>query len=168
MRYVSEGNNMTKILSIDPGHVSGYILATVDLNNFSVKKIMRKGEFHFEDYSAIMRMLSVAKTVDVLVIEDFIVRQPLIGDPLYTVRLIGVFEYLFKKKTVLQAPIEKTEFPDKRLRQLKTWHKSLHVRDAIRHLHIYLANQRRKQIAQEVGKKSKAKKLRSKRRSHNK
>lgn len=83
-------------------------------------------------------MLKYARQANVIVMEDFIVRQNLMGDRLLTVRLIGLVELMNRNKILFQQPAQKIGCPDVRLKKLKLYPRSPHIRDAIRHLIVYL------------------------------
>lgn len=122
------------ILSIDPGDTTGYALAEVSKEQIKIL------DFGLATYPiGVRRLHELAKGVDVVVIEDFIIRKPLIGERPSALRIIGSFEIAFpsRPQIVLQQPFEKGRCPDKLLQKLSLWEGSPHIRDAFRHCVIY-------------------------------
>lgn len=153
-----------KVLAVDPGVTSGYMAAVVDTEAFAIVTCPSWGEIAYKSTTDISMLRDLASWADVIVIEDFVVRQALIGDRLLTIRLIGYLELTWResKLIVFQQPIQKGEFKDSRLRALGFTHKSLHARDACRHMLIYLSTLRRKATGKDVRKQRRAKFARGK------
>lgn len=121
-------------MAFDPGDTTGY--AKVEVEPDKEVWVLRKGTFPWpEGMDDAIRM---SLDTDIVIAEDFIVRQPLIGSKIEAIKVIGVLEFVVGHKLVLQQPAEKQRCPDKLLKELGLWDKSEHVRDALKHVVIYL------------------------------
>ncbi len=123
-----------KLLSVDPGVTSGYAIIEIRNEDF---KVIKYGEFRYLD-STHFQILKAIRAFDLVVIEDFVVRQSLIGDRLITVRVIGSIETAVVqggREVLFQQPSHKSTCPDGMLVRLNLFNitKSPHIRDAFRH-----------------------------------
>lgn len=139
---------MKKIVVIDPGEVCGVVEvksvshlhdlddppAILDMPDLSIVRY----ESAWNNWEMWLRLV---QTSDIIICEDFRLFQGkarhMSGNQLKTVRLIGALDafcYLENTLFVLQQPSLMSAYPDKRLKGLGLWHKSEHVRSAIKHL----------------------------------
>lgn len=129
---------MQRIISIDPGYTTGYVIADIDKVGqwWQINSILRADQFKYPNF---LEILSMTKNCELIIIEQFITRPNFSGQINYSDRVIGCFEVLHQNKDIIfQQPSQKPLYPDDRLKQMGVWHASLHVRDAYRHLLIYL------------------------------
>lgn len=133
-----------KVLGVDPGDTTGYALAEVvfDQGEWALD-IINCGDADFPDgVQALLSRSVLPPKPDVVVIEDYIIRQPHIGQSPIAIKVIGVLEVIFHctpVQVVLQQPSEKSRFPDTRLFKygIEKTGVSAHARDAIRHIAIW-------------------------------
>lgn len=142
-----------RILAIDPGVTSGYVLAKVsndDPSQTLEDRLKFKDIGEWEGMEALSNIVYLFNNVDVCVIERYAVypnraRQH-IGDDLYTARVIGRVEWLafsvsgIKELEFQSASQAKQRWPNSRLFKHLSGlrHFSPHIRDATRHLLTYL------------------------------
>lgn len=127
----------TVIVGIDPGETTGY--ACVNYLQGNRFKIVECQEFLYP--RGIKKLLQIILKINpaVVTVEDFILRKALIGDHLITARVIGGLEIILPEHlVVLQQPSEKVRCPNELLKKLGLWHRSPHVRDALRHCVIWV------------------------------
>lgn len=138
------------IAGIDGGDTTGFVImqahsviAPTSLNKKTylpvVEKVFYSLELKFPDDMQGMRGL--LSLMDVVVIEDFIIRRQAIATSPTALKVNGVVEQLCFQanvKCVIQQPAEKQRMPNKRLLEYGLKHKSPHIMDAYRHALIYL------------------------------
>lgn len=133
-----------KVLGLDPGDTTGYAFAEVSFNKglWNIEIITAAGEATYP--TGIRKLLTQAIRVqqpDFIVIEDYIIRQPHIGQSPIAIKVIGVFQVAYSStpvQLVLQQPSEKVRMPNSRmLKHGIDVQNSLHIMDAIRHIAIF-------------------------------
>ena len=130
-----------KILSIDPGETTGYAFVEVSFKNHIT--IIAHGEVSYPEGIRELIHSAFFEEADVVIVEDFIIRRPLIGDKAIASKIIGAFEVNVKEsQLVLQQPSEKQRAPDRlfsRYGMERT--SSNHVDDALRHIIVFIQKQ---------------------------
>ena len=126
-----------RLLSIDPGDTTGYVIATVEGKDIDVEEF---GEVLYPKDVRELLVRCFSERFDVVVVEDFIIRKPLIGDKVVANRIVGAFEVLIPEdRFVLQQPAEKQRVPDEVLETYDLHEfNSKHVTDAARHIVIWV------------------------------
>lgn len=119
------------VLGIDPGDTTGWIVARISK---SVIEVFRHGEARYGP--EVRELFKTAAQVDYIVIEDFTIRQPLIGSKGLAMRVVGGFE-LHYTNVILQQPSERKRCTDELLKSLGMFYESRHTNDAIRHVVVF-------------------------------
>jgi len=126
-----------RVIAFDPGGTTGW--ATADLMVTATKFTVRlqgDGEFRFPE--GLRELLPYANRCDVVIAEDFIPRQPLIGDRLIAVRVLGGIQtFVQEDKLVLQTPLQKSNISDTLLESYRLRNSSAHILDAYRHIIVF-------------------------------
>jgi hypothetical protein len=131
-----------RVLSLDPGGTTGYAISTFDDNSPLV--IERSGQiknslsgfldFHWD--------VLESEDIDLIVCENFELREGVYGADLSPVYIIGALEALYPVIPIwYQAPYQKPLVDDDRLKKLAIYEPGKpHRNDAVRHMVIYLRN----------------------------
>lgn len=131
-----------RILSLDPGGTTGYMIGTVEPN--STLTIERSGQiknslrgfldFHWD--------VLESENIDLIICENFELREGIYGADLSPVYIIGALEALYSTTTIAyQGPYQKPLVDDDRLKKLGLYEPGKpHRNDAVRHAVIYLRN----------------------------
>jgi len=133
---------MIKLVGIDPGLTTGVFecwIAEDKLISPLMYEVM---------YPNIDHLYALADENLYIICEDFIINKSAIGSRGEALKVIGVLETFYTVNTtiILQQPSQKQRMPTSRLRTIFkkhhiTWHPSLHIQDAARHVMIYLSMQ---------------------------
>ena len=136
------------VLGVDPGDTTGYALAEVAFDQGEWAFVLLYcGDADFP--KGIRELLARVTRPDVVVIEDYIIRQPHIGQSPIAIKVIGslqVFCCLTTVQVVFQQPSEKGRFPNTRLYKygIEKIKRSAHQMDAIRHIAIWAQKESRR------------------------
>lgn len=129
------------ILAIDPGKTTGYTLCSGSISDtYQWIKISKIDEGVLV-YPNLYELSQMIPKTDVIIIEDYIIRQPHIGQRGIPIKIIGVVEYIcnnIDKPLIFQQPGEKSLCTDGRLKALEVYNKNPHINDAYRHAFVYL------------------------------
>lgn len=147
----TRGNpSFIKVLSVDPGGTTGYCFVMINADVGTIVRVLEAGQLGLEK----VRLLdSLASMADVIVIEDFILRNVtrLVGTHLEAVKVIGYLQIGYSnKKVVLQQPSERKAWNDQRLldpekiKGLSLVLGQKHAIDALRHAAVYARKNRTK------------------------
>lgn len=124
-----------KILALDPGKTTGYILYEPDTHT-----VLEKGELELFD-----RVDDLISLADFVIYESFGLfehkAKDQIGSEFEACQVIGVIKYFLKKTGkdyVVQKPSDQIFFDDKKLAKLNMRSKSNHINSATKHLLMYL------------------------------
>jgi DNA-directed RNA polymerase sigma subunit (sigma70/sigma32) len=124
-----------KILALDPGKTTGYILYEPD-----TRTILERGELELFD-----RVDDLISLADFVIYESFGLfehkAKDQIGSEFEACQVIGVIKYFLKKTGrdyVVQKPSDQIFFDDKKLAKLNMRSKSNHINSATKHLLMYL------------------------------
>ena len=136
-----------RILAIDPGGTTGWALA--DEDHLDLVTSGQAAQFEFCQMAEEHAAGSFRAPVDVIVCESYTVTPATIKltREYAALEIIGTLRYLAqrdKRKFKLQTPAAAKRFmTDARLRNLGWWQPGKdHARDALRHLGLYLAEER--------------------------
>lgn len=122
------------ITVFDPGETTGHVTAmlTIEDRDFTITPVS-EGEVRFPQ--GLKRVLLNALSSDVVIVEDFVVRKPLIGDKVVAARVIGAIQVIVPQiKLRFQQPLTKSGISDIILKERDLLRPSPHVKDAYRHL----------------------------------
>lgn len=141
-----------RVLGIDPGDTTGYAFADVifDQDKWALMNIFTSEATYPLGIRDLVACAVNVEKPEVIVIEDYIIRQPHFGQSPIAIKVIGVLQVNFCTSTVqvvLQQPVEKARFPNTRLSKkgIDPKHKSLHEMDALRHIAIWAQKEARRE-----------------------
>ncbi len=137
---------MTKlrILGVDPGDTTGYAFIEVEHRGpgFHTYKMLAMGDASFP--GGILPLVQIImKEAHVVAVEDYIIRQPHIGQSPIAIKVIGAIQVVMsalpEKELLMQQPSEKRRAPNTFIKSLHLPPiRSLHIEDAVRHVIIYV------------------------------
>lgn len=136
------------ILSIDPGDTTGWVFCVVKYDGRTMEiECVSQGEVSFPN--ELEQVMEFQEAADVIIVEDYIIRQPHIGSRCIAIRVIGAVQYAVAVSTCgpliveFQQPSEKNAATDERLSLMGLKYSSPHVRDALRHVFVYILKAQR-------------------------
>jgi hypothetical protein len=154
-------DSMTKILAVDPGHTTGYVIGEFEPEKFNAMKIyndpselsvslniVRVGEWtSMEELEDLL--LDLFHKTDVVVCERYVIypnrAESHVGDQLETPQIIGIVKWLAWRICCVDvveqsASQAKQRWPDSRLEKYYPMARiySPHIQDALRHLLTYI------------------------------
>lgn len=135
---------MTTVLAVDPGVLTGY--AMWDDTSMQLGDYGEVPHMEFLDY---VWELTETNHIDVIVVEDYIItaRTLKLSRQNASLEQIGALRWMAKyagSEYVIQPPASKAFSTDNKLKHIEWWRPSSggHQNDAIRHLVVYLLDQK--------------------------